>query len=451
MCKCRFCCCGRSVSVLVIGFYSLIQSLLYLVASALAILVYRCEVNMDQNPGLYIMNLAYFRSSKCGDIDWTKLGINTSVTIQPVFKNEERGPAERTYIISQFYAGFSLLWLISSILMIFGTCSSCSRKSCGNFVRLMPWIIFAICNIVLDVVSFFFYLADMKETGSILGFIKWMEIDNLDQILEIFPKDYDTFLTQLPSIVMRVITCRFVVFFLFNVWFVLIILGIWIEIQREYGKRKRQSASTMPQRALYGHEPPQLMTSNAAKDNPAFESEPETASVQPSATNNDFVRSVSAYQTPEFDEELERRLQKYQMTSSYEPPVDYDEKISKPEPNPKHVKDLRASLQQSLDPQQPPPPHLYYGSAEHDREELERKSISPIPQGNSVSRSSSFNTNVQPELRSQLPWSYFKRDDQAPVPNKLPVVPEPDYEGSPARSNTVRSAQSEIGGKVTSF
>lgn len=272
---------------------------------------------------------------------------------------------------------------------------------------------------------------------------------------------------------MGLITSRLVLFFIFNVWFLLIITSIWYEINGEINKKQKS------QRPL----------DNRVLEQTNFAYEPEIVTNDPKVADPNhvtFARSVSSYHNPEFDHELdeavERRFQNYQVNTptTYIPPIDY------PTDKPKeidherghHVQNLRLSLEQSIE-NMPPPNHKIYNVPDVEKE---LKSFSPSPDpiqarrdGQPVSRNSSFSTTGPPELRSQLPWSYFKSQDNpsqlsknmllhTKVSEEEPTVPEPDYNTSlrdeyisptlkhrQNNQSSIRSTStggSEIGGKL---
>lgn len=125
----------------------------------------------------------------------------------------------------------------SSLPILVGTCSCCSRKKCCNFLVFFPWIIVCVGNIGLDLVTSFLYYIDMQDTNSVKGLLRWMEISNFEVIEPQIPGDYSTFITTLPSLLMGLISSRFVIFFLFNVWFLLVIFGIWLEMCCKFAGR----------------------------------------------------------------------------------------------------------------------------------------------------------------------------------------------------------------------
>lgn len=356
-----------------------------------------------------------------------------------------------------------------------GSCSSCARNKCCHFICFQPWIFSCIGNIILDIVASYFYYTDTKNTNSLLQFLDWLEISNAQAVRDEIAKygDINQNFTSIPSIVMGLITSRLVLFFLFNVWFLLIITAIWYEINGEINKKQKS----------------QRPIDNRVLEQTNFAYEPEIVTVDPKAGDPNhvtFARSVSSYHNPEFDQELddavERRFQNYQINtqSTYIPPIDYPtDKASKEIENERghHVQNLRLSLEQSIG-NMPPPDQKIYNIPDVEKE---LKSFSPSPDpipakrdGQPVSRNSSFSTTGRPELRNQLPWSYFpSQDNQTQLSKNMllhtklneeePTVPEPDYNTSlrdeyisptlkhrQNAQNSIRSTStgSEIGGKL---
>jgi hypothetical protein len=295
MCKCRFCCCTRSASVIIIATFSLIQSSAYLVASFLALQVYKCDFEMDGDPISYIMYLTYFKHKQCGEIVWSKLGLPTNITIQPSFKADSAEPAIRTNTLAYYYLILSAVWMISSILLFVGSCSSCARNKCCHFICFQPWIFSCIGNIILDIVASYFYYTDINNTSSLLSFLNWLEITNAQDVRDEIEKngDINQIYTSIPSIVMGLITSRLVLFFLFNVWFLLIITAIWYEINGEINKKQKN----------------QRPIDNRVLEQTNFAYEPEIVTGDPNKAGDPnhvtFARSVSSYHNPEFDQELD--------------------------------------------------------------------------------------------------------------------------------------------------
>jgi len=89
-------------------------------AAVLAIIAYNCffEESMAEQPVFYMMQLLYFRSSKCDRfIHWDRLGIHNVTYLQPELP-DEASAVTRTLIFAGFYIVFHLILMGAALNML---------------------------------------------------------------------------------------------------------------------------------------------------------------------------------------------------------------------------------------------------------------------------------------------------------------------------------------------
>jgi len=453
--KCRFLCLGRSTSIIIAAVYTLLQSIVFFLVGLAAVSVNKCSLTMEENRYVYAMYLTYLRNPECGDVDLRKLGIEMDPQLPPPEFSLEATPAiNRTILFSWLYVGFNGFWILASFMLIIGGIRSCSGR-CGHYFFWQPWIWATLGNIVLDIVAVIFFGIDLQNAKTIEEFMEWIGLENFGVVIPYIPQTIQNART-LPSIIMIFLTARLVIIEVFNIFFLLMVMFIWFEILGEFVSGPKPSR---PYSLAYEEE--------QSRVNPAFEPDlpnnikPEAPRSQEINLNTQKVengqrnrlnRNLSAYENPNFeqvvDEDVERRLQKFQeITPGKNPPGQN-----------RYTKNQAGSRAQSVEKnrvQKSPPkePRPDYGVSEpttpipapdYDSDDdiqprrnevirtgshvqamkqtfeaanadraprIVERERSKSPEAN-VQRSSSFMN--QPELRNQLPWSYFKGEDSGP-------------------------------------
>lgn len=171
------------------------------------------------------------------------------------------------------------------------------------------------------------------------------------------------------------------------------------------------------------------------------------------------------YQQNESDREIDSRLSRYQETSGHAiktiEPIKYDDIPEQQQSNTRVLvlPPISESRPHSLKPIPPPKPQHYNQNQNNNNnhrfsaQPMPTARESPVlyrPERSNSSRvapdRSSSNVRAPEELRSQLPWSYFKPRDETPKKafdhleenEDIPAVPVPDYTlhyGKKGRSN----------------
>jgi len=187
---------------------------------------------------------------------------------------------------------------------------------------------------------------------------------------------------------------------------------------------------------------------------------------RPSSQQQQYQHQNSNQYNNELDREIDSRLSRYQETSGHAirtvEPIKYDDVPTQQQSNSRVLvlPPLSESRPTSLKPIPPPKPH-HYNTNNNNNNINNRFSVQPMPTGREspilyrpertnsarvAPERTSSSVRAPDELRSQLPWSYFKPRDQAPKKafdhleenEDAPNVPVPDYTlhyGKKGRSN----------------
>lgn len=112
-----------------------------------------------------------------------------------------------------------------------------------------PWFLALFANIGLDAYVSSEFFDDVLNTGSVLKFLKYLEVTNFEQLLDYLP-DYSTHYTRIPGLIMMIVSLRLVIIFFANIWFLVILFIIYIEVTSEINKKRKLKKMENPPIAL---------------------------------------------------------------------------------------------------------------------------------------------------------------------------------------------------------
>ncbi|XP_055688589.1 uncharacterized protein LOC129793064 [Lutzomyia longipalpis] len=456
-------CGGLRCSMLFIGLFALIQAIAFLVMGIFGILAHQCDVQMDTSQLNYLIYLTYFRHAQCGEVNWQLLGIDLPPGVQ-VIKPDVSDVALRMQIFIKIYIVTSCLLIITSIMFIAGTSSSCLSRAFLRFFCYAFAVTFLV-NFVFDLVATGFHIYDITWTTTLYNFLEFIQVENRDQLMQ-YLGDVSIVALPIPSVIMTVVSSRGVLIAIMNFTGIIIVFMSIKKLEEkvvqkppkavrapDFGYERQFPPSEMTQRRVADHitqpypeeyqqEVPQQKIVAPVQtrsryddinphpyqyDNHTYQPENQLVSaMKPHPIITTERRFLEPLKGGESDGSLSSRASPSRSHDSLEnnrdstymgyariPPVDTKRTPKVEEPNPivlRHTK----------------PTHG--GSLNRDEKPAVRKTYSDANR---------FSQQAPPEeLRSQLPWSYFQSRHEVKRPRKIqehssdeipPPVPVPDY------------------------
>ncbi|ETN61175.1 hypothetical protein AND_007175 [Anopheles darlingi] len=388
-----------------------------------AILAHNCEIDMTDSKEAYGLYLYYFRSEDCKPVDLGILGITIPPNV-PVHLPETSDAVERTYIFALVSVALHGALAITTVLLFGTMCISCMGRGCVVFC-FYPWILTMFLVLALDVTGFVTYLIDFINVMDTEGVLDLLEIENRQpevfQVLE----QLDSFYYVAPALFMWLAFSKVVVFWFMFVVFQMVIISLSMRMWKENKPAPpyNRTQAMQPRQVVHPTSPAQELE----------ESHPEP------------TRYMD--QAPQLQQQQQQQQQfqphQHQFASFQQPPqVQSHQPIYPVLPAPNQLQLHQHHLEQQSEPRSEPrhdddsPP--YEGNAATGLQA--RPTVDPYtdkrfsylpgqpapfsylagpPPGTSP-RSSV--TAPPPEVRNQLPWSYFPAPDDKKLAGRSRVT-----------------------------
>jgi len=462
---------SATVGLVFVGIWTIIQSIGFGSLAFMGLLAHTCQMTMNGTRLSHFIYAVYFRDNECKPVNWTLL-LGHVVPEEPIMPDVTQ-VASRTHIFAMAYFIISILWLVTSIMLITGTCIACMGK-CGYYMMFHPWIYITIANVILDAVACGFFIWDLVESMSWSSFLHHMEVENAS----VFPSFPDEYLLAIPSIIMLCVSARLLIFWVLNIALIPCVISlskrsVFGEIRK--GQRESVQLNTRPSfeqaNPNNNNQMAYMIGAGVTRENGQHLPNEVFYQSQNARMNLDSSRysdpvahqhtNIPEYNRPAqvvYPMNARRRLEPLKGRES---PVRSEDdsfngqisNITDVKDNTKNSKLENLYLLQDKHNQRSPSidKASYLGEYEQKRLSIERPHLTPtkpskLPNtNNELSNEStksrtdsrqSFN-NPPAELRGQLPWSYFKSRDDVSGPKKtftqlredeeIPPVPVPDY------------------------
>uniref|UniRef100_A0AAG5D671 Uncharacterized protein n=1 Tax=Anopheles atroparvus TaxID=41427 RepID=A0AAG5D671_ANOAO len=403
--SCTLCGLGPRMTVFVIGTITLVFSLLMAGLATTAILAYNCEIDMTESKETYGLYLYYFRSKDCGPIDLRLLGLG-DINI-PLGEPDVTSAVERTFVFAVVAAALHGALAVTTVLLFGTMCVSCLGRGCV-VMGFYPWILAMFLVLALDVTGFVVYLIDFINVMDVDGVIELLEFDNTPLIRQTLERVDDIYLVA-PSLFMWLAFSKGVLFWFMFVIFLAVIMSLSMKLWKENKPAPAYSSNGMqPRQVMHPTSPPDDLSEPEPNASRYFDQAPQQQ-MQPLPNPSSYQHQARVYPTipppnqlnlPYSDPNVRRTVEplndahdngEREDSPPYQPPN------TQPDPNavPLNVKqtvDPYTDKRFSYLPGQPAPFSYLAG---------------PPP-----SHSPRSSVNAPPEVRNQLPWSYFPATDE---------------------------------------
>ncbi|XP_058460142.1 uncharacterized protein LOC131435891 isoform X2 [Malaya genurostris] len=349
----------------------------------------------------YAIYLYYLRSSECGKIDLSYLGIQNVPDNLPILVPEVSAAAERTYIFCIIGAVLFGLWLVTSILMFGSVCVSCMGRCC-LVAGVYPYIISLFLVLAFSAVTFVFYLIDFIGSFDIDFVMDLLEIQNQLEIRPIF-ENIDIIFQIVPPLLLWITTSFGVL-----IWFMFLLLGF---IMMGVARRLWRENKPAPSYNNAVQAPRTMVQSSNRTDEMREEPTQIDANLTIAAVRyNDPARqpndNVSFNEIPPVDVNIRRTVEplKTGHEATHEPRYESEPSSTNNYPN-------------------APPSPLRTNPLINPYTDKRFTYLPGNPQPFSYlagppQLSPRNSTNV-PEVRSQLPWSYFRQPEHDLTPRRV--------------------------------
>lgn len=399
--NCTLCGMGPRATIVLVGIVSLLFAGGYVFFTTAGILAHNCQLNMTSSPEEYAIYLYYLRSSECGRINLTNLGVPNVPADLRIEVPDVTDAAARTYIFCIVGVILYGLWAITTLLMLGSACASCIGRCCIA-VGIYPYIIVLFLVLAFDVVAFIFYLIDFIESFNLDFVLNLLEIENQDVVRPLFEKVEDIYLV-VPPLILWLTASKGVI-----IWFIFLLLAF---VMLGVGSRLWEENKPAPSYDSAVQAPRSMATAPA----------PAEMSENPSATNVGLTVAAVRYNDPA------RQSNDHLNYNEVPPPANVN------------VRRTVEPLKGGHEPPYEPPYDPHAGPNNYPNEPLapvrQHSMINPYtdkrfsylpgnPQpfsylaGPPQQLSPRNSTNV-PEVRSQLPWTYFRSSEDIVMPKRV--------------------------------
>lgn len=198
-----------TAKLIMIACWAIWQSLIYMLLSICAIMVFHCDMSMDNTEFNYLLYIAYFRNAACGPVNWGNLGLDTPY-VEPILKTISPNVI-RTNDFAYAYLVLSCMWMMASLLLIIGVTSSWILRA----VFSIMWMVVCWSVLTMDAVASIMFMIDITSTMTTSGFLDFIGVLNKEDVMNFAEKIPDFFL-PIPSILMTLVASRGVIFFFAN-------------------------------------------------------------------------------------------------------------------------------------------------------------------------------------------------------------------------------------------
>ncbi|XP_053686619.1 uncharacterized protein LOC128736164 [Sabethes cyaneus] len=393
--NCTLCGMGPRATILFVGLVSIAFAGAYTFFTVSGILAHTCSINMTRSPEMYAIYLFYLRSSECGNINLTHLGLPGSIAEVQVDVPDVAAAAQRTYIFCIIGVVLFGLWMITSFIMLGSACTPCMSRCCIA-MGIIPYTITLFLVLTFSAVTFVFYLIDFIGSFDMYFVMDLLEIQNQEVVRYAFEQIESIYLI-VPSLLLW-LTASFGVI----LWFMFLILAF---VMLGTASRLWNENKPAPSYNNVTQAPRTMMVPAPAPNEMREEPRPPSINLTVTAARYDDTarqpNDILPYREVSPSNVNVRRTVE-PLKSGHELPPDHEANNypnAPPSPlRPNTMINPYTDKRFTYLPGNPQPFSYLAGPPQ----------ISP--------RNSA---NVPTEVRGQLPWSYFKGvPDQGPVPRR---------------------------------